>query len=69
MDNLFFLSSYYSFVLFFYNVLDSDVQQSDSILHRYVCVYICMYIYIFFFRFFSILNYYKIFGILSCVVQ
>ena len=43
-----------------YNVvLDSGVQQSDSVI----------FIYIFFFRFFSIIGYYKILNIVPCAIQ
>ena len=46
-----------------YNVLISDVQQSDSVKHIYVCIYI------FFFRFFSIIGYYKILSIVPIFIQ
>ena len=40
-------------------VLVSSVQQSDSIIHKYI----------FFFRFFSIVGYYKKLKIIPCAIQ
>ena len=48
-----------------YNVLASDKQHNDSVIHIYVCVYI----YIFFFRFFSLTGYYTILRVVPCATQ
>ena len=45
-------------------VLVSGVQQSDSVIHTYICIYLYS-----FFLFFSVIVYYKILNTIPCAVQ
>ena len=57
------LASFYFLleVYLIYNaMLVSGIQQSDSVIHTYVCI---------FFRFFSLIGYYKILSIVPCTIQ
>ena len=68
-----FLKMYFTELQLIYNALLSLVQQSDSVIHIYICIYIHTYIHIYihtlFFIFFSIMVYYRLFNIVPCAIQ
>ena len=46
---MFFVVVVFIKVQLIYNVLISAVQQSDSVIHTYICIYVHIYIYILFY--------------------